>query len=55
MKKNYFTKTSLLHLNVATNSDQTKKIQPVNPQKLDSDSEIEKAKVISGTIEVLLP
>ena len=44
-------KTGLLYLDLAVNSDNTNEIRPVNPQQLDSDSDIEITKVISGTID----
>ena len=51
MKKTYFPKTSFLALDLVGNSVNTRETRPINPQQLDSDFDIEIAKVIPGTIE----
>ena len=51
MKKTYFAKTSFLGLDLVANSVNTTEIRPINPQQLDSDSDIEITKVIPGTID----
>ena len=51
MKKTYFAKTSFLGLDLVANSVNATEIRPINPQELDSDSDIEITKVIPGTID----
>ena len=51
MKKTYFAKTSFLGLDLVANSVNTTELRPINPQEVDSDSDIEITKVIPGTID----